>query len=78
MGGNTGNIRGSRNQSSSNGSKTLGSILASDGSNGAGSTRRIYGAFIKNGNTVSSFYETIFNLKYGQFKDRSNLFLGRA
>ena len=41
MGGSTGNIR-SRSTSSSNGSKTLGSIIASDSSSGAGSFLRIF------------------------------------
>jgi hypothetical protein len=67
MGGNTGNIRGRRNQSSSNGSKTLGSILASDSGNGAGSVRRMYAYYTKNG-TVNEFYQDVFDLRYGQYK----------
>jgi len=74
MGGNTGNIRGQRNQSSSNGYKTLGSILASDSGNGAGSVRRMYGYYTKN-NTVNDFYEKVFNLRYGQYKNRTQWFL---
>jgi hypothetical protein len=54
MGG-TGNIRTLRNQSGTNGSRTLGSILASDGANGAGSTRRMYSWYAKN-NRVADFY----------------------
>ena len=75
MGGNTGNIRGQRNQSSSNGFKTLGSILASDSGNGAGSYRRLYAYYAKNGN-ISAFYNNALNLSYGDYKDRSQWVLG--
>ena len=74
MGGNTGNIRTLRNQSATNGSRTLGSILASDGSNGAGSVRRVYGYYARNGD-LSGFYQMVFDLKYGKFKDRTQWFL---
>jgi hypothetical protein len=74
MGGNTGNIRGRRNQSSANGSKTLGSILASDSGNGAGSVRRMYAYYTKRG-TVNEFYQRVFDLRYGEFKNRSQWFL---
>lgn len=74
MGGNTGNIRGRRNQSSSNGYKTLGSILASDSGNGAGSVRRLYGWYAKN-NLQSEFYQLVFDLKYGQYKNNAQYFL---
>lgn len=49
MGGNTGNIRTQRNQSGTVGYRTLGSILASDGANGAGSARRVYAWYKANG-----------------------------
>ena len=75
MGGSTGNIRTLRNQSSSNGSRTLGSILASDGSSGgAGSIRRMFGYYSRRGNT-SDFYERIMNLRYGEFRNRTQWFL---
>lgn len=61
MGSNTGNIRGQRFQSSCNGFKTLGSILASN-SGGAGSSRRMYGYYAKNGN-ISQFYQLVFGLR---------------
>ena len=69
MGGGTGNIRGTRNQSSANGSKTLGSILASDSINGGGSVRRIYGWYKRNGN-ISDFYPSVLGIKFGQFRSR--------
>ena len=71
----TGGIRGQRNQSSCNGHKTLGSILASDSGNGAGSVRRLYGYYTRN-NTVQQFYQNILNIKYGQYKDKQNLYMG--
>ena len=74
MGSNTGSIRGRRNQSSSNGSKTLGSILASDSGNGAGSVRRMYAYYTRNG-TVNQFYQQVFDLRYGEFKNRSQWFI---
>ena len=74
MGSTTGNIRGQRNQSSCNGYKTLFSILASDGGNGAGSARRIY-AYCNRGATVKNCYQNIFNLQYGQYKNRQDLVL---
>jgi hypothetical protein len=71
MGGGTGNLRTLRNQSGTCGSRTLASILASDGGAGAGSVRRIYGYYAnKHGvNPISS----IFDIKYGQFSSRSHL-----
>lgn len=72
----TGGIRGQRNQSSSNGYKTLGSILASNGGNGAGSVRRLYSYYTRT-NTVPDFYQNILNLRYGQYKGRTEWFLPR-
>ena len=74
MGSTTGNIRGQRNQSSSNGYKTLGSILASDSGNGAGSVRRIY-TYCNRGANVQKCYQNIFNLQYGQYKNNQQWFL---
>jgi len=76
MGGNTGNIRGRRNQSSSNGYKTLGSILSSDSGNGAGSFRRIYTYYVKRSGGVISPFKSIFNINRGQFADRAQYFIG--
>ena len=76
MGGNTGNIRGQRNQSSCNGYKTFGSILASDSGNGAGSARRIYNHYVRT-NTLPEFYQQVFNLRYGQYKSRTEWFLSQ-
>jgi hypothetical protein len=76
MGGNTGNIRTLRNQSGTVGSRTLGSILASDTGSGAGSVRRIYGYYAsKNGGAISPF-KSIFNINYGEFRARSQYFIG--
>jgi len=69
MGGNTGNLRTFR-LSSSNGSRTLGSLVADGASAGAGSTRRMYAYYTRNG-TVPGFYSKVFALNYGQFSDRS-------
>lgn len=74
MGGNTGNIRTLRNQSGTVGSRTLGSILASDGGSGAGSVRRMYGYWANQNNGVSPFTE-IFSINRGQFRNRSQWFL---
>ena len=73
MGGNTGNIRGQRNQSSCNGYKTLGSILASDAGSGAGSIRRLYGYYAKQGQS-KNFFNEIFNISNSQSQFRSQLF----
>ena len=73
MGGNTGNIRTYR-LSSSNGTRTLGSLLSDASSAGAGSTRRMYAYYTRNG-TVSGFYQNVLNLKYGEFRNRSQWFL---
>lgn len=72
MGGN-GNIRTHRNQSGTNGSRTLASILSSDSGAGAGSGRRIYGWYKANGGTQQSFYDEVFKLKYGAFANKSQL-----
>ena len=58
MGGNTGNIRTYR-ISASNGYRTLGSILANGSSGaGAGSTRRVYAWYARNGTNIGNgFYK---------------------
>jgi hypothetical protein len=61
MGG-TGNIRTLRSQSGSNGSRTLGSILASDAAAGAGSARRIYAWYVVN-RTPEQFYQQVYGFK---------------
>ena len=71
MGGNTGNLRTLRNQSGTVGYRTLGSILASDGgSGGAGSARRLFGYYRNQGLSVQQFYQVVFNINYGQNKQR--------
>lgn len=62
MGG-TGNIRTLRNQSGSNGSRTLGSILASDGINGAGSNRRIYTWYARR-NDLQGFFKQVYGFNW--------------
>jgi hypothetical protein len=67
----TGNIRTQRSQSGTNGSRTLGSILASDSGSGAGSVRRMYGWYRSQNNnqSVNGFYKSIFNINFGQFRN---------
>jgi hypothetical protein len=74
MGGNTGNIRTLRNQSGTVGYRTLGSILASDSGNGAGSVRRIYGYYVNKNNP--DVFNAIFGFNRGQFYRKSNWSLG--
>lgn len=74
MGGNTGNIRTLRNQSGTNGSRTLGSILASDGGSGAGSIRRMYAWNKKNNPNVNPI-GPIWGIKYGQYRSRAQWFI---
>lgn len=63
MGGGTGNIRTQR-ISASNGYRTLGSILANGGSSsGAGSSRRIYSYYSKQGYTPTQFFNYLFGMK---------------
>jgi hypothetical protein len=73
MGGNTGNIRTYR-LSSSNGTRTFGSLLSDSSSAGAGSTRRMYAYYTRNG-TVPGFYNNVFGIQYGQFRNRTEWFL---
>jgi hypothetical protein len=70
MGG-TGNIRTQRSQSGTNGSRTLGSILASDSGAGAGSIRRLYAWYkMQNANNgTNQFYNSTFNINFGQFRN---------
>ena len=77
MGGGTGNLRTLR-ISGSNGSRTFMSILA-DGGNGAGagSTRRLYGYYMAQNQTPTMFYNSVFGIRFGQFKNRIQQFLGR-
>jgi len=76
MGGNTGNIRTLRNQSGTVGSRTLGSIIASDGINGAGSIRRLYGWYQRR-NNVHNFFTGVLGLGVvnPQIKARAQYFL---
>jgi hypothetical protein len=71
MGGNAGALRTLR---LSTFNRTLGSLLASDSGSGAGSVRRVYAYYTKNGN-VDGFYKMVFDIKYGQFKDKTQWFL---
>ena len=73
MGGNTGNLRTYR-LSSSNGNRTLGSLVADGASAGAGSARRMYAYYTRNG-TVPGFYNNVFGIQFGQFRDRTEWFL---
>ena len=73
MGGNTGNLRTLR-ISATGGTRTLGSLVADGASAGAGSARRMYAYYTRNG-TVPGFYNSVFGIQYGQFRDRSQLFL---
>jgi hypothetical protein len=75
MGGNTGNIRTLRNQSGTVGFRTLGSILASDTSAGAGSVRRIYSYYYNKTGGNPNPIGTIFSIYYGQFRSRSQYFI---
>jgi hypothetical protein len=74
MGGNTGNIRTQRVQSGTVGSRTLGSILAGGNGGGAGSVRRVYGWYSKN-NILPEFYNSVFNINYGQYSNRVEFLL---
>lgn len=76
MGGGTGNIRTLRNQSGTSGSRTLCSILASDGGSGAGSVRRIYGYYVKQNGENPSPFKYIFDINRGQFQSRAQWFIG--
>jgi len=76
MGGSTGNFRSFRNQSSVAGTRTWGSIIASDALNGAGSARRIFQWYQNNNNTGVSPFTLAFGLKYGQARGRAQYLLG--
>ena len=71
MGGNTGNIRTLRNQSGTVGNRTLGSILASDGINGAGSVRRLYGWYRATYGDTYGFYQNVLGVQRGKFANSS-------
>lgn len=73
MGG-TGNIRTLRNQSGSNGSRTLGSILAGGNSGGAGSVRRMY-AYFKKVNPNEPPFTSMFGINRGQFRNRTDWYV---
>lgn len=57
MGG-SGNILTLRNQSGTNGRRTLYSIISSDSANGAGSPKRVYSWYAKN-NNLPGFYKFV-------------------
>jgi hypothetical protein len=68
----TGGFRTQRNQSAVNGTRTLASILASDGNGaGAGSFRRVYSWYYHNTNPdVKYFYRDQLHGRYGQYAGR--------
>jgi hypothetical protein len=74
MGGNTGNIRTLRNQSGTVGQRTLGSILASDAGNGAGSIAREAKWYAARGPGYGtrSFFTNILGIKKGIFSNYNN------
>jgi hypothetical protein len=72
MAGITGNIRGQRFQSSSNGYKTWGSILSAGGT--GGSAQRIYNWY-QNKNLLPRFYQDVYRLDYGALRSRSQYYL---
>jgi hypothetical protein len=76
MGGGTGNIRTYR-ISASNGYRTIGSMIANGSSGaGAGSGRRLYAYYARNGvNVGNGFYQQVFGLNFGQYRDRASWFL---
>ena len=74
MGGNTGNLRTLR-ISATGGTRTLGSLVADGASAGAGSMRRVYAYYLRNG-TTNGFYNGVFGINYGQFGNRVRFFLG--
>lgn len=76
MGGGTGNIRTYR-ISATGGSRTLGSLVADGASAGAGSVRRMYAYYTRNG-TQTGFYRGVFGIQYGQFRDRAQLFISNG
>jgi hypothetical protein len=67
MGGNTGNIRTLRNQSGTVGQRTLGSIIASDAGNGAGSIARLAKWYAAEGpgHGTPGFFTNILGIKKG-------------
>jgi hypothetical protein len=71
MGGNTGNIRTLRNQSETVGERTLGSIIASDSGNGAGSIARLAKWYASRGpaNDTPAFFVNVLGVKKGIFKN---------
>jgi len=74
MGGNTGNLRTLRNQSGTNGQRTLGSILASDSGNGAGSIARLAKWYAERGpnNGIPSFLTNVLKIKRGSLSLYNN------
>jgi len=75
MGGSTGSLGTYRNQSGVNGSRTWGSILASDSLNGAGSARRIYQWYANNNKTGVSPITLAFGINYGQARSKAQYLL---
>jgi hypothetical protein len=72
MAGGAGTLRTLR-ISGANGSKTIGSLIASGSSSGGGSARRIYGYYASLGESTDQIYAQ-FGLYYGKYKAQSQLF----
>ena len=74
-GGTTGNIRTNR-ISATGGTRTFTSLISDGASAGAGSCRRTLAWYTRNG-TVPGAYKSIFDIEYGQFRNRVQLFFKR-
>jgi|LauGreDrversion4_2_1035121.scaffolds.fasta_scaffold901755_2 hypothetical protein len=72
MAGGAGTLRTLR-ISGANGSKTLGSLIASGSSSGGGSARRIYGYYASLGESTTQIYAN-FGLYYGKFRGQAQWF----
>jgi hypothetical protein len=66
-----------RNQSGTNGSRTLGSILASDSLNGAGSAKRIVSYYTKPRHNPRGLnpFTLVWGINYGQFRGQARYLL---
>ena len=62
--------------SSTSGSRTLFSMIATvDGANSAGSSKRLYTFYRNQNKTIDQFYNEVYGLSYGEYKNQSKMLM---
>jgi hypothetical protein len=62
--------------SATSGSRTIFSMIATvDGANSAGSSKRLYTYYRNQNKTIDQFYNEVYGLSYGKYKNQSHMLM---